>query len=171
MNNKLVGAVIVALFTGLFANPSAQAQTIPIAITVEVLKAAKDIHPAPATKVGSEDRALEITLKNPSSQALSNLNVKCWLLVRDVRNRDITVGDADSNTLNIPPRSQVVMTSSVTKCDFTPRTAAGAKSAPAKGSKFYGYGVQVLQRGKVALQTYDPPDVKTEIDAALKKDK
>ena len=96
--------------------------------------------------------------------------MKCWLLVRDVKSKDITIGETDSNTLTIPPRSQVVMTSSVTKCDFTPRTA-GVKPVPAKGNKFYGYGIQVLEQGKVASQAYDPPDVKTEIDAAAKKDK
>ena len=133
----------------------------------------KDKHPTtpPAAAPGSEDRSVEITLKNPSNQALSNLDIKCWLLVRDVKSRDITIGNADSNTITIPPRSQVVMTSSVAKCDFTPRATGAGKPVPAKGNKFYGYGVQVLEWGKIAAQTYDPPDVKTEIDAAAKKDK
>ena len=175
MSNKLVLVVSGVLCTGLLASAVAQTQIIPVAITVEVLKAAKekDKHPTtpPAAAPGSEDRLVEITVKNPSNQALSNLDIKCWLLVRDVKSRDITIGDADSNTITIPPRSQVVMTSSVAKCDFTPRALGAGKPVPAKGNKFYGYGVQVLEWGKIAAQSYDPPDVKTEIDAAAKKDK
>jgi len=174
MSNKLIVVVIGALCTGLLSSAVAQTQIIPVSITVEVLKAAKekDKHSTPAaTAPGSEDRSVEITLKNPSNQALSNLDIKCWLLIRDVKSRDITIGDADSNTMSIPPRSQVVMTSSVAKCDFSPRTTGAGKPVPAKGNKFYGYGVQVLEWGKIAAQTYDPPDAKSEIDAAAKKDK
>ena len=168
MNNKLVVVVIGALFTGLLSSSVAQTQIVPVDITVEVLKAAKekDKHSTPSTTAPvSEDRSLEITLKNSSNQALSNLDVKCWLLVRDVKSRDITIGETDSNTMTLPPRSQVVMTSSVAKCNFTPKTV-GAKPMPAKGNKFYGYGVQVLEWGKIAAQTYDPDDVKAAIDAA-----
>ena len=175
MRNKLVVVVIGTLCAGLLSSSVAQTQIIPVSITVEVLKAAKekDKHstPPPATASGSEDRSVEITLKNPSNQALSNIDIKCWLLVRDVKSRDITIDDVGSNTMTIPPRSQVVMTSSVAKCYFTPRSTGAGKPVPAKGNKFYGYGVQVLEWGKIAAQTYDPPDVKTEIDAAAKKDK
>ena len=115
---------------------------------------------------------MEITLKNSSTQALPNLDLKCWLLVRDVKSKDITIGITDSSILTLPPHSQMVVTSSVAKCDFTPRTAAaGAKPVPAKGNKFYGYGVQVLEGGKIILQTYDPSDIKAALDAEAKKEK
>ena len=111
--------VIGVFFTGLLSSSVAQTQIIPVAITVEVLKAAKEKDktstPPPATAPGSGDRSLEITLKNPSNQALLNLDVKYWLLVRDVKSRDITIGETDSNIITIPPHSQVVVTSSVVK--------------------------------------------------------
>lgn len=161
-------AVLAAL--GCFLIAPAQAQTVPVPINVVVSKPPKekDKHPGPDTS--AEDRLLIITLKNTTPKPLENVEVKYWLMVKDVKEHDITVGVNDSNTLTLPASGQQVITSSVAKCDYTPRKGPG-KEAGAKGSKFYGYGVQVLQGGKIASQVYDPTDVKTEITGEGKKEK
>ena len=174
MNIKPLNVASVALFTWLFVSFPAPAQTVPISLAVEVAKTSKEKEkhstPQPTGAPGSEDRLLEITLENPSSQALTNLEVKYWLLVRDVKSRDVTIGVNDSSTVILPPSGQLVVTSAVAKCDFTPRSGAG-KTGAAKGNKFYGYGVQVLVGGKLAAQTYVPDDAKAEINGTANKEK
>ena len=164
MTIKLVRVGILLLFTGGLACPLLLAQTVPVAISVTVAKPPKEKHatppPAPAPVV--EDRLLEIALKNTNSQTLTNLVVKYWLLVRDVISKDVTISVTDSSTLTLRPFIQAVVTSTVAKCDYTPRTGT-PKPVPAKGNKFYGYGVQVLEGGKIASQTYEPTDAQSVI--------
>ena len=169
MTIKLVRIGIVVLVGGL-ACSLLQAQTVPVAISVTVAKPPKEKHstPPPATTPVSEDRLLEIALKNSNSQTLTNLEVKYWLLVRDVISKDVTISVTDSSTLTLRPFIQTVVTSSVVKCDYTPRTGT-PKPVPAKGNKFYGYGVQVLEGGKIASQTYEPTDVQSVIKGETKK--
>ena len=172
MNLKLVRIATLALGVGGASSLVVQAQTVPVAIEVTVGKTVKEKHAAAQSGVasGGEDRLLEIELKNSSSQALANLEVKYWLLVRDVKSKEVTIGVSDTSTLTLPPHSQTVVTSAVVKCDFTPHTSTG-KSVPAKGNKFYGYGVQVLEGGKIASQTYEPTDGQTVIEEGGKKAK
>jgi len=174
MDIRLDKVTLVVLATWLLASSLAQAQSVPVSISVEVLKTPKekDKHSTtrPTTGPGSEDRSLGITLNNTSDQAVPDLEVKYWLLVRDVKSKDITIGVTDSKTLTLAPSSETVVTSAIAKCDFTPRTGT-SKPVPAKGNKFYGYGVQVLKDGKVASQTYDPDDVQTVIEGGAKTEK
>ena len=166
---KLVRIGILVL--GGLACSLLQAQTVPVAISVTVLKTPKEKHPTPQSAPApvSEDRLLEIVLKSSNSQTLTNLEVKYWLLVRDVTSKDVTIAVMDFSTLTLRPFIQGVVTSSVAKCDYTPRTAGTPKPVPAKGSKFYGYGVQVLEGGKIASQTYEPTDAQSVIKGDAKK--
>ena len=165
---KLVRIGILVL--GGLACSLLQAQTVPVAISVTVLKTPKEKHPTPQSAPApvSEDRLLEIVLKSSNSQTLTNLEVKYWLLVRDVISKDVTISVTDSSTLTLRPFIQTVVTSSVVKCDYTPRTGT-PKPVPAKGNKFYGYGVQVLEGGKIASQTYEPTDAQSVIKGDAKK--
>jgi hypothetical protein len=174
MNSKLVRITFTALFAGLLASLVARAQTppaqaasapAPVPLNVEVVKPPADKgKPAAPTPAAAEDRMLLIAVKNPLGQPAS-LEVKYWLMMKDVQDHSISVGVNESSTVTLPPYAGQIVTSSVTKSDYKPRSGQG-KAKAASGSKYYGYGVQVLEDGKIAAQTYDPIDVKTTINAA-----
>lgn len=153
--------VIVCLAAALCVALPVHAQISPVAIEIEVVKKPfKPPHPGDNATV-TDDRHLVITIKNiTTGHTLPDLTVKYWLAIRDITTKEITLGVADSTPLSITAFGQQVVTTVDVESKYQTAHRDGLKAIPEAGTKFYGYGIQVLQGGKVVKDVYEPTEIK-----------
>lgn len=146
-----------------------RAQISPVGIEVEVMKKmVKMPHPGDNMIVTNETH-LVITVKNITAHPLPDLTVKYWLAVRDVTTRDVTLGTANTSALALSPFGQQDITTSDVESSYQTAHRDGLKPVPESGTRYYGYGVQILQGGTVTRDVYEPTELKDLVTAAPAK--
>ncbi len=122
-------------------------------------KLVKNPHPGDNVVV-TNDTHLVITVRSVTGRAVPDVTVKYWLAIRDVTTRDVTLGVADTSSVTLPAFGQQEITTKEVESSYQTLHRDGLKIYPETGTKFYGYGIQVLQGGKVAKEVYEPTELK-----------
>ena len=106
-------------------------------------------------------RALKISVVNSSNEPLE-LKLKYVLFGRDAADKDIKAIDQGDRPAPVKPRStEIVETGTATAVFVEARFDPGThKRVPASGTKFVGYGVQVLLGDRLVAESYVPPSMK-----------
>ncbi|MEO7934237.1 MAG: hypothetical protein ABIT76_13870 [Chthoniobacterales bacterium] len=121
----------------------------------------------------TDERKLEATLKNTSSEAVTGLQVHYYFIGKSAGANDLKVLDSDTKTQDVAPGTPVVIESKVATATFTPahRTLPkkGSKDKPenvhAAGDKFTGWAVQVISGADLVAEAYSSPAMKAVVPA------
>ncbi len=140
------------------ATPASPPRTEPNPVRIKVEQPSKtDIEGDTKTV----KRALKISVVNSSNEPLE-LKLKYVLFGRDAADKDIKAIDQGDRPAPVKPRStEIVETGTATAVFVEARFDPGThKRVPASGTKFVGYGVQVLLGDRLVAESYDPPSMK-----------
>ena len=179
----LLPAVASLAFFG--ASASASFHDSPVRLDVRV--ASGDSHDRIRGSTASEHnqkKQLEIAVSSVSRPAPAGLSVKWYFFGRDEKSDRVSVLRSGETKLDLAAGAQTVKSEEL-KNDYTPehsvvskgrgRSGNGGggrsggrtsvKKVAGEGDRLIGYGVQVLQGGKVVAESFDPPSLKQDVSA------
>jgi hypothetical protein len=131
-------------------------------------------------KIKTQVRSLRITLENNSNTPAETLQVKYWIISRDMKSDDLEIFDQGEKKASLSPRAKVEMETSPARTTYgddhfklvrnTKKGHGQSKNSNpfkvqkvgATGDKITGYAVQVFDGGKLVAEQYS--------DAGLKDD-
>ena len=176
----LLPAVASLAFFG--ASALASFHDSPVRLDVRV--ASGDSHERIRGSTASEHnqkKQLEIAVSSVSRPAPAGLSVKWYFFGRDEKSDRVSVLRSGETKLDLAAGAQTVKSDEL-KNDYTPEHSvvsrgrggngggrsggrASVKKVAGEGDRLIGYGVQVLQAGKVVAETFDPPSLKQDVSA------
>ena len=173
----------VCILTGSRANASFHGS--PVRMEVKVNGGDRDARIRGSTAVTHDQtKELEITVSSVSKAPPSGLRLKWFMFGRDLKSNSVTVLRSGESKVELGTRGSQVIRSAKLETKSTPEhsvvsrgrgrgsTGGGSRSSVKKvaatGVKYLGYGVQVLNGGKVVGETFDPPSAKGSVNANAK---
>lgn len=168
----------IVFFAALFIAASfpSFAQISPIRL--DVVQKQKTDSKGKSNESKTQKRSLDISLQNLSRESYDKLVVKYWFFSRDVNKGEPSVYKHGERTSSLAPGKKEIIASEEISSSFTEdhveieRGKNGAKgkgSSPkakkveGKGEKIIGYGVQVLNEGKVLTEFFSPQGMKEKV--------
>ncbi len=157
------------LCAGLLTPHSLSAQVSPITIQIEQIK--KLGQPPRPWVISTNDMHMVITVKSVLGRAQPDLTLRYWLAIRDLTTKAITLSVIDSTPLSLPPFGQQIVNTKEVESAFAMTHRDGMRTISDSGTKFFGYGIQILQADKVIKEVYEPPEMKSQIAGGASKGK
>ncbi len=157
------------LCTGVFIPHSLSAQVSPVTIQIEQIK--KLGQPPRPWVISTNDMHMVITVKSVLGRAQPDLTLRYWLAIRDLTTKEITLSVIDSSALSLPPFGQQIVNTKEVESAFAMTHRDGMRTISDSGTKFFGYGIQILQADKVIKEVYEPPEMKAQIAGSANKGK
>lgn len=154
-------------------------------VRVEVRVASGDSHDRIRGSTASEHnqtKQLAITVSSVSRPAPTGLSAKWYFFGRDEKSDRVRLLRSGETKLDLAAGAQTVKSDELIN-DYTPEHSvvsrsrggrggigrsggrASVKKVAGEGDKLIGYGVQVLQGGKVVAETFDPPSLKQDVSS------
>ena len=152
-------------------------------VRLDVRVASGDSHDRIRGSTASEHnqkKQLEIAVSSVSRPAPAGLSVKWYFFGRDEKSDRVSVLRSGETKLDLAAGAQTVKSDEL-KNDYTPEHSvvsrgrggnggggrsggrASVKKVAGEGDRLIGYGVQVLQAGKVVAESFDPPSLKQDV--------
>ena len=177
-------AKVVSILGALaFLSASALASFHDSPVRLDVRVASGDSHDRIRGSTASEHnqkKQLEIAVSSVSRPAPAGLSVKWYFFGRDEKSERVSVLRSGETKLDLAAGAQTVKSDEL-KNDYTPEHSvlsrgrggnggggrngvrASVKKVAGEGDRLIGYGVQVLQAGKVVAESFDPPSLKKDV--------
>ena len=159
------------LLLGLVAGTTVFAQGVSVTLKVDVVSETDT-----TTKGGStgtplqtvqQNKSLQITLANAGQRELPDLNVVYYIFAKDIRTKDVVLAKKGQQTATVKSLGKVTLNTESAMLSShssqTKKTEGHFQTTLAGGTKYYGYGVQVLSGERVLAERFDPLELKASI--------
>ena len=180
MNRTLrIGTLAAAAVAWSVSGSTARAQGKPVMIAVNVAnespkKAAAKTDAKPAEGEMIQMKKLEISVTNVSPQDFPALTVKYYLFAKGAGDKEPSVAKSGDEPIKLAPMAKAKVVSPVVTFSYTGQHVQKSGKSnipiPAKGDKYAGYAVQVMNGDVVLGEVCDPADLKTALQAVAKKE-
>jgi hypothetical protein len=143
-------------------------------------KAPAPMKPGPGPRPVTQNKVLNVTVRNASAKPEPGVTVRYWIIGRDPKTSKPALLDGGEVQMNIKSNGVTVITSEPVKTTFTPpsvfrapgaaRPAAPAPKPPAAeegkavaptGMRIAGFAIQAVREGKVIAENVQDQSIKT----------
>lgn len=114
-----------------------------------------------------ETRFLQIALGNPNTKELTDVVVKSYIFAKDEESKQIVLMSKGDTKVTLPPMGKQTITTEKAQMGYTGAHLEGKKNASASGTKFEGYGVQIVLGDQVIGELFDPKDFRSKTNLDL----